>query len=98
MLRTHDVVRIFGLQHPEDEYNGALAICISDIYTHPKYDKIVVRIKIGDSLWAIETKNVTKVTDVEKDDYIRSQDGNQIVMWSGCHWRPKINNEPDFNI
>lgn len=91
MVQIHDVVRIKNLPIPEDEWNGQLAVAISDEYIHPKHDKKVVRIKIADTLWAIECNNVDKVTDIEKFDYIRSLDGNQIVSWDICHWHPKIN-------
>lgn len=89
MLQLHDVVRIKELTHKEAEWNGSLALCISDEYVHPRFDKLVVKIKIADTLWAIEVANVEKVNDAERTHYFRNLDGNQIVPWDQCHWHPK---------
>lgn len=95
MLQIHDVVRIKELTKPEDEWNGTLALCISDEYVHPKFDKTVVKIKIGDMLYAVEIGNLEKVNEAERLHYFRNLDGNQLVQWSQCHWHPT---KKDFNI
>ena len=89
MVKIHDVVRIKDLPLKEDEWNGALALAISDEYIHPKFYKSVVKIKIADTLWAIETANVEVVSDSEKDSFIRTLEGNQMVEWNQCYWHPK---------
>jgi hypothetical protein len=89
MLQLHDVVRIKDLKFKEDEWNGTLALCISDEYVHPRFDKLVVKIKIRDTLWAIEVANVEKVNEAERLHYFRNLDGNQVVPWEQCHWQPK---------
>lgn len=88
MLQINDVVRIKELNAKEEEWNGTLALCISDEYVHPRFDKIVVKIKIRDTLWAIEVANVEKVNEAERIHYFRNLDGNQIVPWEQCHWQP----------
>lgn len=95
MLQLHDVVRIKELKFKEEEWNGTLALCISDEYIHPKFDKVVVKIKIADTLWAIEVANVEKVNEAERTHYFRNLDGNQIVQWEQCFWKPT---NKDFNI
>jgi len=97
MLQLHDVVRIKDLRNSEEEWNGTLALCISDEYVHPKLDCKVIRIKIADTLWAIELANVTKVTESERLEYFKNLDGNQIVPWEQCHWQPNRERK-DFNI
>lgn len=88
MLSLHDVVRIKELGDQEKEWNGTLALCISDEYVHPKFNKLVVKIKIHDTLWAIEAANVETVNEAERLEYFRNLDGNQIVPWEQCHWQP----------
>lgn len=89
MLQLHDVVRIKNL-HPDPEgWNGTLALCISDEYIHPRFDKLVVKIKIADTLWAVEVGNLEQVNEAERLHYFRNLDGNQIVPWDQCHWHPK---------
>lgn len=88
MLQIHDVVRIKDLKNPEEEWNGTLALCISDEYIHAKMDVRVIKIKIADTLWAIEVANVDKVNEAERLHYFRNLDGNQLVQWEQCHWQP----------
>lgn len=88
-MQMHDVVRIIDLKKPDDEYNGTLALCISDPFTHPIVYKQVVKIKIRDILWSIETCNVEVVNEADKVHFIRNLDGNQIVPWDQCFWQPK---------
>lgn len=95
MLELHDVVRIKELRKPEDEWNGTLALCISGEYVHPKLGVTVVKIKIADTLWAIEVANVEKVNEAERLNYFRTLDGNQVVRWEQCHWQPT---KKDSNI
>jgi len=88
MLKIHDVVRISQLRHPEDEWNGTLALCISDQYVHPKLYVDVIKIKIADSLWAIEVGNLEKVDEKERLEYFRNLECNKICEWSDCVWKP----------
>jgi hypothetical protein len=97
MLQIHDVVRIKELNSQEEEWNGTLALCISDEYVHPRFGKTVIKIKIRDTLWAIEVGNVEKVNEAERLHYFRNLDGNQIVPWDQCHWKPQ-HMRKDFNI
>jgi hypothetical protein len=97
MLAIHDVVRIVDLRKPEDEWNGTLALCISEEYIHSRLDCRVIKIKIGDGLWAIEVGHVEKVDEEERLQYFRNLESNKIVEWSQCHWKPDLKRK-DFNI
>jgi len=88
MFGLHDVVRIKGLKSPEDQWNGQLALTISEPYHHPIHELLVVKIKISNTLWAIECANVEKVNDAERLHYFRTLEGNQIVPWNLCVWQP----------
>jgi hypothetical protein len=95
MFKIYDVVRIKGLRSPEDEWNGQLALVISEPYRHPIHELLVVKIKIYDTLWAIEVTNVEKVNDAERLHYFRSYEGNQVCTWEMCNWKPP---KKDFHI
>ena len=95
MIKNLEVVRIKDLQVPDDQWNGQIAIAVSDEYIHPKAGRQVVKIKISDTLWAVEANNLEVVSPNEKDDFIKGLDGNQIVEWSKCLWQPKLTSGKD---
>jgi hypothetical protein len=97
--KINDVVRIKGLLKPDDTWNDTLCIVISEAYIHPEARTLVIRVKIYETLWAVEPGNLEKVTEAERLAYFRGYDGNRIVEWSKCLWQPDPNFRRDgFSI
>ena len=89
MLAINDVIRVRDLHPPDENWNGTLAIVISNPYVHPIMYHHVVKIKIDDTLWAVEVRNVEKVSPAEKEAYFRNLESNRLVSWNQCQWKPK---------
>jgi len=106
-----EVCKVKDLIAPDDIWNGTQVIVMSKPYQHPKTGMTVMNVMVDECTgWAVEPWNLEKIGEEEYDAYVDKKyldpngtgdpyDGNKVVKWSDCVWKPKnLKKQDDFQI